>query len=315
VEQHGVVGTISEPTRRRAVCFVGDMAATVAFHPTLLRGATEDLLVLTDRVRVVCPSENIVCLADPAASAGLVEEAVRRAQQLEGDLFPDGSDALSVDQEVALVETAHGRFQLSLVPQAYFSVRDEATTRVDLGRGHASYLRGLSFEILGKPDLALPHFERAVRTSSQDGEMNLALGRTLSALDDHTRAVTFLERAVAALPDHAEASNALGIALYKRGDPALARTAFQRAVKLQPDEVGFLVNLGRACCDERLYSEARAALEHALRVEPTSADAHATMAVLCHQLGERQRALHHAREALSEHPEDETVRELLKMLG
>jgi hypothetical protein len=38
------------------------------------------------------------------------------------------------------------------------------------------------------------------------------------------------------------------------------------------------------------------------------------MAVLCHRTGERQRALHHAREALSEQPNDETVRELMSLL-
>jgi protein O-GlcNAc transferase len=124
----------------------------------------------------------------------------------------------------------------------------------------------------------------------------------------------FLEKAASALPEHAEAVNALGVALYRNGDHVHARAAFQRAVKLAPDEVGFLVNLGRACCDQKLFGEAKAALEHALRVEPTSAEAHASMAVLFHKTGERQRAMHHAREALAEQPDDETVRELLKML-
>jgi hypothetical protein len=38
------------------------------------------------------------------------------------------------------------------------------------------------------------------------------------------------------------------------------------------------------------------------------------MAVLLHRTGERQRALHHARAALAEQPDDETVRELLRMM-
>ena len=56
------------------------------------------------------------------------------------------------------------------------------------------------------------------------------------------------------------------------------------------------------------------ALEHALRVEPASAQAHASMAVLCHRTGERRRALHHARAALAEQPDDDRVRELLQMM-
>jgi Tfp pilus assembly protein PilF len=312
---HGFV--VEQGTRKgvaRAVCLVGDKAASVAFHPSLVKGLLEQLVPREPRVRVRSFSEDTVCFASVHASEELLEETKKRAHQLEGDLCPDGSDPLVFDREIDLPEVGHGHFELTLVPEAYFNVRDQAHTRSDLGRGHTDYLRGLSFELLGRPDLAVNAFERAVRASSADGEMNLALGRTLCSLEEHSRAVTFLEKAAGALPEHPEAVNALGVALYRSGDPAHARSAFQRAVKLAPDEVGFLVNLGRTCCDEKLYGEARAALEHALRVEPTSAEAHASMAVLCHRTGERTRALHHAREALAEHPDDETVRELLRML-
>ncbi len=298
----------------RAVCIVGDKASSVAFHPSLVKGVLEQLIPDEDEVRVRSFSENTACFASAHSSDELLEESRKRAHQLEGDLFDDGSDALHIDRTVSLPDVGHGHFELSLVPEAYFAVRDQALTRSDLGRGHTDYLRGLSFELLGRPDLAVPAFERAVRQSSSDGEMNLALGRTLSSLEEHTRAVAFLEKAAKALPEHAEAVNALGVALYRSGRPARARNAFQRAVKLAPDEVGFLVNLGRTCCDERLYGEARAALEHALRLEPTSAEAHASMAVLCHRTGDKSRAMHHAREALAEQPDDDTVRELLRML-
>lgn len=314
-EGHGFV--VEQGTKKgvaRAVCLVGDKAASVAFHPSLVKGLLEQLVPKEPRVRVRSFSENTVCFLSVHASDELLDEAKKRASQLEGDLFSDGSDALVVDREIDLPDIGHGHFELTLVPEAYFNVRDQALTRSDLGRGHTDYLRGLSFELLGRPDLAVRAFEKAVRASSADGEMNLALGRTLCSLDEHQRAVSFLEKAAGALPEHAEAVNALGVALYRSGKPANARTAFQRAVKLSPDEVGFLVNLGRTCCDERLYGEARAALEHALRVEPTSAEAHASMAVLCHRTGDRSRALHHAREALAEQPDDETVHELLRML-
>ena len=261
-----------------------------------------------------CTRENIACFLSENASLELVEEAKHRCAQLEEDLFPDGSDPLSIDRVLELPEAGHGRFDLAVVPDAYFNVRDQAETRADLGRGHADYLRGLSLELLGKTAGALPHFERAVRASQGDGEMNLALGRTLTTLNEHTRAVAFLRRAAQALPEHAEAANALGVALQRLGANADAHAEFRRAVRLAPDEVGFLVNLGRTCCEQRLFSEARTTLEHALRIEPSSGDAHAAMAVLCHRTGERQRALHHAREALSEQPNDETVRELMSLL-
>lgn len=298
----------------RAACLVADKAASITCHPALIRGVLEQLAPREPRTRVICTSENIACFVSENASPELVAEARHRAAQLEADLFSDGSDALGVDQVVELPDEGHGRFELQVVPDAYFNVRDQAETRSDLGRGHGDYLRGLSLELLGKAAAALPFFERAVRASQGDGEMNLALGRTLTALGDHARAIVFLRRAAQALPEHADAANALGVALHKSGASADAHAEFRRAVKLAPDEVSFLVNLGRTCCEQRLFSEARSALEHALRIEPSSGDAHAAMAVLCHKTGERQRALQHAREALSEQPNDETVTELLSLL-
>ncbi|MBI1947094.1 MAG: tetratricopeptide repeat protein [Deltaproteobacteria bacterium] len=298
----------------RAACLVADKAATAAFHPALVRGVLEQLAPREPRARVVCASENTALLCSEHASPELIEEAKRRAGQLEADLFPDGSDRLTIDHVVELPPQGHGRYELQVVPDAYFNVRDQAETRSDLGRGHSDYLRGLSLELLSRPEAALPCFERAVRASQADGEMNLALGRTLTAVGDHARAIVFLQRAAQALPEHADAANALGVALQKSGASADAHAQFRRAVKLAPDEVGFLVNLGRTCCEQRLYGEARSALEHALRLEPTSGDAHAAMAVLCHRTGERQRALHHAREALSEQPNDETISELMTLL-
>jgi Tfp pilus assembly protein PilF len=124
----------------------------------------------------------------------------------------------------------------------------------------------------------------------------------------------FLERAATALDDHAEAQHALGLALYEIGRGADAREALRRAVSLAPDEAPYLVALGRSCADDELYGEARTSLEKALRLDPSMAEAHAVLAVVCHKTGQRQAAMHHAREALSEQPDDETMAELLKLL-
>ncbi|MCC7070018.1 MAG: tetratricopeptide repeat protein [Deltaproteobacteria bacterium] len=308
VEQRGARGLT------RVACLVADKAATITAHPTLMRGVLDQLAPHEPRTRVTCATENSALFGSEHASAELLAEAKRRAAQLEEDLFSDGSDPLGIDHVVELPKLGQGRFELHVVPDAYFNVRDQAETRADLGRGHSDYLRGLSLELLGKPEAALPYFERAVRASQADGEMNLALGRTLSAVNDHKRAIVFLQRAAQALPEHADAANALGVALHKSGAAADAHAQFRRAVRLAPDEVGFLVNFGRTCCEQRLFHEARTALDHALRLEPSSGDAHAAMAVLCHKTGERQRALHHAREALSELPNDDTISELMSLL-
>jgi Flp pilus assembly protein TadD len=324
VEQAVAPGTIRD-VDARAYGLVGDKAATLLLHPRLVRGFLEQLGPVPPVVAVETLSENIVIVrpAQPTAEDGgrdvvdadvVLAEARRRALRLEGDLFDDGADPLEVHRTLVLPDVGAGHFDLKLVPDEFFVLADQAAQTGDLGRAHADYLRGLAFEALGLTDKAVRAFERAVRARADDGELNLALGRTLSAAGEHARAVGVLERAAGALPEHADVQNALGVALYKSGAAGDARQAFLRAVKLSPDEVGFLVNLGRTCCDVRLFGEAKTALERALRIEPSSAEAHASMAVLCHRTGERARALQHARAALAEEPDDDTVRELLRML-
>jgi len=309
----------------RTCGLVGDKAATLLLNPRLLRGFLEQLGPVPPVVEVETLSENVV-LVRPAQVAledggsevvdvgPVMAEARRRALRLEGDLFDDGADPLEVRRTLVMPDVGAGHFGVTLVPDEFFVLADQAAQTGDLGRAHADYLRGLAFESLGLTDKAVRAFERAVRARSDDGELNLALGRTLSASGEHGRAVSVLERAAGALPEHADVQNALGVALYKSGSAGDARLAFLRAVKLSPDEVGFLVNLGRTCCDVRLFAEAKIALDRALRLEPSSAEAHASMAVLCHRTGEKARALKHARAALAEEPEDDTVRELLRML-
>ncbi len=315
---------VLEQGAQRAVVLVGDKAASLSFHPALLKGALEQLLPLDDEMMVCSFSENTLCAHAPSAPPFLQAQAKERAVELEGDLVDEPSDSLDVQRTVTMPEIGLGHFELTLVQDQYFALRDASIAasmsqgignpRSGLGRGNAEFLRGLAFEALGRPEAAVPCLERALRASSGDGDVALALGRTLSMMDEHARARPFLEKAVAAAPDSAEAQNALGLALYRTGFRTKARAAFERAVKLSP-EVSFLVNLGRTCAEEDLFQEAKGALDRALRLDPCSAEAHASMALLCHRLGDTQSAMRHAREALSEAPDDDTVQELLKMIG
>ncbi len=327
VVEQAVAPGVRRHVDARACGLVGDKAATLLLHPRLLRGFLEQLGPVPPVVEVETLSENIVIVwpsVPPQEDGGrdvvdvdaVLAEARRRALRLEGDLFDDGADPLEVRRTVVMPDVGAGHFELTLVPDEFFVLCDQAVRVGDIGRAQADhhYLRGLAFEALGLTEKAIRSFERAVRARSEDGELNLALGRSLSAIGEHARAIGVLERAAGALPELADVQNALGVALYKSGAAGDARVAFLRAVKLSPDEVGFLVNLGRTCCDVRMFGEAKTALERALRLEPSSAEAHASMAVLCHRTGERLLALQHARAALSEEPDDDTVRELLRMI-
>lgn len=308
VEHQGPAGLV------RAMGLVSDRAASLLLDPALVRGLCEQLGPVPDEVFVSTLTENVLVVATPETPAGVVQEALRRAGLLESDLFDGGADALTLTRTIELPAQGAGHFDLTMVAEEFFDLCARAARVGDHGRVRGDFLRGLALEALELHDKALPHFERAVRVRNDDADAHLALGRTLSTLGQFERAVRVLGRAASTAPEDGEIHNALGLALYKTGANTDARAAFLKAVHLEPDEVGFLVNLGRTCTDEELFTEARAVLEHALRMEPSSAEAHASMAVLCHRVGERKRALHHARAALAEQPDDETVQELLRMI-
>jgi len=301
-------------SQHRAFGLVSDRSASLLLDPALVRGLYEQLGPVPEVVDVATNSENVLVLAPPGTPAAVIDEAFRRGSRLEADLFDDGADPLLIHKTVTMPAVGAGHFDLTIVPKEFFTLADQAAAATDVSRINGDYLRGLALEALGLHEKAVTFFERAVRARTEDGEVNLALGRTLSAIGNHERAVSVLNRAAVYLPEHAELQNALGVALYKTGASTHARAAFLRAVHLSPDEVGFLVNLGRTCCDEEMFTEAKAVLEHALRMEPSSAEAHASMAVLCHRTGNRPRALHHARAALAEQPDEDTVQELLRMI-
>jgi Tfp pilus assembly protein PilF len=308
VEQAGVRGVA------RVFGLVSDRAASLLLDPTLVRGLCEQLGPVPDTVVATTVTENVLVVAEPETPSSVVKEAERRGGLLEADLFDGGADALVLTRQISLPAEGAGLFELTVVPEQFFDLSARAASAGDHGRVHGDFLRGLALEALSLQEKALPHFERAARARADDGDLHLALGRCLSSLGRFERAVRVLRRAANLNPDEAEVHNAFGVALYKTGANTEARAAFLKAVHLSPDEVGFLVNLGRTCTDEELFTEARAVLEHALRMEPSSAEAHASMAVLCHRTGERKRALHHARAALAEQPDDDTVQELLRMI-
>ena len=181
----GHVFVLEQPTPHgleRIFVLVGDKAATIAFHGELVRGLLEQLAPIGAEVTVRAFSENTAAVSSTTANDVLIAEARLRASQLEADLFDDGSDAVEYERRVVLPDTGAGRFELTLVLDRYFQLLDQVTTRADISPGHADYVRGLALEILDLTDKAAIAFERAVRASSEDGEMALALGRPLSAL-------------------------------------------------------------------------------------------------------------------------------------
>lgn len=299
----------------RIAVFVGDGVASCALHNALVRGILEHVMTPPKAVRVTCPSEDILMIHQDETPDELIGEARRCALRLEMDLFEDRSDRLDFSALVELDTPPAGQFELRLVPATYFDLHDEAEEAGPTAVAQSQRLQGLALEMVGSTERAAAALSRSLRHDMHDGECQLALGRVLNELGRHQQAVPFLEQAAAELADRAEVQNALGIALYLSGSQGEAADAFERAVTLDPNEASFLVNLGRCYFDEQELNKAESALERALVLEPSSAEAHASMALVCHRKGETHRAMHHAREALSEEPDNPTMRTLLETYG
>lgn len=305
---------VLERNRNWAVALAGDRVAGAAVDPRLIRGLLEALIEVPERVRVVAEEEDALLLLSTDADDELELEAWQRLNLLGSDLNPDGSDRLPLEFELEVPSLPAGAFELNMVDPAYFEYRAQAELRAPLADARRALLRGMALRSLGALEPAVGWFERAFRADRDDGDIALVLGQALCAAEQHERALPILQRSARLLPESAEAANALGLAAWSTGDTASAAEAFEKAVRLEPMEAAFLVNLGRSYVDSHLFSKARACLERALRLEPESAEAHASMALLCHRTGDVAGARRHARVALAEQPDDHTVRRLLEAL-
>ena len=114
-------------------------------------------------------------------------------------------------------------------------------------------------------------------------------------------------------PENAENANALGLAHLSLGNAIAASASFEEAVRLRPHDSTYLINLGRSYVENDLFSKALFCLDRALSISPNSAEAHASMAILCKKTGDRKGAREHAFAALSERSRSQA--DLEKMRG
>ncbi|MBF0270212.1 MAG: tetratricopeptide repeat protein [Alphaproteobacteria bacterium] len=161
----------------------------------------------------------------------------------------------------AILEDANRLFAQGKVEEAY----DLAAS---LQGGHAddpgllSLMGRLALATL-KPNIAAPMLERALAANPDDGQAQLALGRSLRAMDRSFDARKHLEAAVRLLPQDADAHFQLAELLEGEGDAELASRHYQAARALAPDLAAIPAALARLRAGqgdrqaaERLYLEA-----------------------------------------------------------
>ncbi len=145
-------------------------------------------------------------------------------------------------------------------------------------------MAGIVASELGKPERAIPHFEKAVALAPDAADFHNNLGEALRQSERTEESVPHFETALRLEPQHGAAHNNLGVALGElhRGEEAAPH--FAAALELRPENPETLANLGIILMKERKPDKAVPCLKRALALKPENS-------VIQRYLG---RALEHA---------------------
>ena len=157
---------------------------------------------------------------------------------------------------------------------------------------------------LGKNDLALASYDRALALRPDHADALSNRGNTLLALNRFDEALANYDRALAVRPNYAEALSNRGSALEKlnRFDEALA--SYDRALALRPDFAEALYNRGNIMKTLKRYGEALESYDRALALRPGHADAHNNRGQVLKELMQNDEALASYDRALALRPQN-----------
>ncbi len=155
---------------------------------------------------------------------------------------------------------------------------------------------------MGKNDLALASYDRALSVRPDDAEALYNRGNALKKLNRNEEALASYDRVLSVRPAHAEALTNRGLALQemKRYDEALA--SYDRALTVRPDYAEALFNRGNALTELKRCEEALASYDRALSSRPNDAKALYNRGNILQELRRYEEALASYDRALSLRP-------------
>jgi len=128
--------------------------------------------------------------------------------------------------------------------------------------------RGATLKELERFEEALASYDRALTLLPDFAEALFNRGNILHELERFEEALASYDRALAARPNHAEAYTNRGLTLHelKRFDEALA--SYDRALQLRPDDAEGHTNRGNTLRELKRFDEALASYDRALALRP-----------------------------------------------
>ena len=165
------------------------------------------------------------------------------------------------------------------------------------------YLLAVVQTLLGKKNLALANYDRALAVRPDHADAHYNRGFVLQGLNLLDEALASYDRALAVKPDYVDAIYNRGVLLQglKRSDEALA--SFDRVLSMRPDHAEALNNRGVLLQELKRFDEALVSFDRVLLIRPDYAEALNNRGVLLQELKRLDEALASFDRALCTRPD------------
>jgi len=125
----------------------------------------------------------------------------------------------------------------------------------------------------GQPDVAISHFQTALKIHSDDDSAENNYGLALVQQGHVDAAAVHFQKAVKFNPDNDDAQNNFGNVLYMNGQVDAAIGHYQKALQANPGNAKAANNLGLALASKGRMDEAIACFQRAVAIDPDYAEA------------------------------------------
>ncbi len=188
------------------------------------------------------------------------------------------------------------------IPLLLVSDRDKA---LNIARWH--FAKGVTYTMTGKPDMAISHYQEAIRVDPQHARAHNNLAGLLLRQSDTAGAVSHYQAALQFNAGFEEALAGMGQALAAQGKWAEASASFERALQVNPRMVDARFALANTLAQAGSFDEAVSTYRQVLRERPNMADAHSNLGVVLASQNKIPEAVAEYEEALRLSPNNATT--------
>jgi tetratricopeptide (TPR) repeat protein len=192
--------------------------------------------------------------------------------------------------------------------------KDSIRVRYDQPKAHCNL--GAAYALKGLNDAAIEELKVAIHLRNQYPEAHNNLGILYRRKGMLNEAVNEYIEALQVNPYYADAHNNLGSALIDQGRLDEALSEIEKAVKIRRNFALAHYNIAVVFFKKGQMNEAYNKLLEAYQLDPTNADVHISLGVVyLDHFHDKEKALHHIKEALRLNPKHKQVEELKKTIN